>query len=132
MQLQNDRMSMEELGDLLKEANQTLKYAKEAGERFSKEANITLAKALDAYIHWEQRIKKTTQVGEKRLKMKTQVGEKRLKCQAHDAEQCIERKIEDGIVRIKQAANETAQVDYERDLEGSLTVFVCAHKCDSI
>ncbi|KAH3824608.1 hypothetical protein DPMN_126445 [Dreissena polymorpha] len=54
--LQNDRMSLEELGDLLEETSQTLKYAKEAGERFSKEANITLAKALD--IHWEQRNKK--------------------------------------------------------------------------
>ncbi|KAH3709112.1 hypothetical protein DPMN_068573 [Dreissena polymorpha] len=145
--LQNDRISFKELGELLKEAYQTLTHAKEAGERFSEEAERTLANANDYITCLEQRIKKKTRVGEQRIKKKTQVGVQRLSNQTHvgqrclksktqsgvehierkryDAEQCLESKIQDstkrieynlqdGIMRMQQAANKTTQVEYER------------------
>ncbi|KAH3799229.1 uncharacterized protein CXorf38-like isoform X3 [Dreissena polymorpha] len=70
--LQNDRLSIKELGDLLKEAYRTLVLAKEAGERFSLEAERTLEQVTKA---GERRLKSATHAGQQRLKIKTKVGE---------------------------------------------------------
>ncbi|KAH3698013.1 hypothetical protein DPMN_085528 [Dreissena polymorpha] len=83
--LQNDRLSLTELGELLKEANQTITRAKEVGERLSKEAERTLTEGLDT-------LEATIQAGVQR----------------------VQSEIMDSIVRIKQAANEKGQDDFER------------------
>ncbi|XP_052221363.1 uncharacterized protein LOC127837943 isoform X1 [Dreissena polymorpha] len=154
--LQNDRMSFEELGKLLKEVNQTLEEAKKTGKRFSEMAERTLSKHLQKMDATNQlgliRLKKKTTVGEQRLHSKTKVGEHRLERKTpfgaqiiesrtqygeqriekktNDADQCIDSKVHNGtqrieisvqhgIERMQQAANKTAQADYERDVEDS-------------
>ncbi|KAH3861050.1 uncharacterized protein LOC127865851 [Dreissena polymorpha] len=87
--LQNDRISLEDLGKLLIEANQILTQTKEAGERFSEEAEKTLKEGLDA------------------LEAKIQAGE-----------QSIENKTQESINRIKQAANEKELDEYDRGVAG--------------
>ncbi|XP_052220832.1 uncharacterized protein LOC127837636 [Dreissena polymorpha] len=128
--LQNDRNSVQELGELLKESHQTLTHATEAGERISQEAKRTLSKAmqkLDAAIKCgEQRLKRETEVGEQRIESKTHIGEERIgsktqhgeqliENKARDAELCIERTVQNAIMRM----NETSQIDYERGVAGS-------------
>ncbi|KAH3798883.1 hypothetical protein DPMN_152486, partial [Dreissena polymorpha] len=127
--VQNDCISIEELGDLLKEVYETLENAQEVVERFSEEAERTLSNALqklDATILFgKKRLERKTQVGEQRLKIKTNVGKQRLERKTKfgeqhlerktkDGEQFIESKVQDGIVRLEQTANKTAQAAYER------------------
>ncbi|XP_052228907.1 uncharacterized protein LOC127843119 isoform X4 [Dreissena polymorpha] len=126
--LQNDHMSINELGELLKEAYRTLKHAKEAGESFSDEAKRTFAKANAYLMCVEQRLNKKTQVGEQRLTNQTHAGQRRLKSKTkaglehierkrNDAEQCLESKIKEiliKITRMQETANKTTQVEYER------------------
>ncbi|KAH3798868.1 hypothetical protein DPMN_152471 [Dreissena polymorpha] len=127
--VQNDCISIEELGDLLKEVYETLENAQEVVERFSEEAERTLSNALqklDATILFgKKRLERETQVGEQRIKIKTNVGKQRLERKTKfweqhlerktkDGEQFIESKVQDGIVRLEQTANKTAQAAYER------------------
>ncbi|XP_052234522.1 uncharacterized protein LOC127847037 isoform X2 [Dreissena polymorpha] len=127
--LQNDRMSLTELGEMLKGAYQTLENVKMAGECFSKEAEKTLRAGIKRIKSMkkigEQRLKSTTKVGEQRLKTMTKVVEQRIESKRKDAEQKLESKIQDGtqriesnvndgIVRIQQSARKTASEDYER------------------
>ncbi|XP_052267291.1 uncharacterized protein LOC127869057 isoform X2 [Dreissena polymorpha] len=91
--LQNDRMSFEELGKLLKEVNQTLEEAKKTGKRFSEMAENTLSKHL-------QKLDATNQLGLKRLKKKTTVGEQRLHSKTKVGEHRLERKTQFGAQRI--------------------------------
>ncbi|KAH3798598.1 uncharacterized protein LOC127837667 [Dreissena polymorpha] len=173
--LQNDRMSFEELGKLLKEANQTLEDAKRASECFSEKAERTMVKALQKLgkttMFWEQRLQSKTKLGEHRLERKTQFdeqrlysrtkygeyclenkaffgekrlqsktqhgverieskakyGEQRIETMINKADQCLDSKVHYGTQRIEisvqhgielmqQAANKTAQADYERDV----------------
>ncbi|XP_052250626.1 uncharacterized protein LOC127857916 isoform X2 [Dreissena polymorpha] len=118
--LQNDRMSFEELGKLLKEVNQTLEEAKKTGKRFSKIAERTLSKHLQKLDATNQlgliRLKKKTTVGEQRLHSKTKYGEHRLERKTQSGAQRIESSVQHGIERMQQAANKTAQADYERDV----------------
>ncbi|XP_052250714.1 uncharacterized protein LOC127857964 isoform X2 [Dreissena polymorpha] len=118
--LQNDRMSFEELGKLLKEVNQTLEEAKKTGKRFSEIAERTLSnhlKKLDAtYQLGLIRLKKKTTVGEQRLHSKTKFGEHRLERKTQFGTQRIESSVQHGIERMQQAANKTAQADYEREV----------------
>ncbi|KAH3710906.1 hypothetical protein DPMN_070404 [Dreissena polymorpha] len=118
--LQNDRMSFEELGKLLKEVNQTLEKAKKTGERFSEIAKRTLSKHLQKLDATNQlgliRLKKKTTVGEQRLHSKTKFGEHRLERKTQFGAQRIESSVQHGIERMQQAANKTAQADYERDV----------------
>ncbi|XP_052250718.1 uncharacterized protein LOC127857964 isoform X6 [Dreissena polymorpha] len=120
--LQNDRMSFEELGKLLKEVNQTLEEAKKTGKRFSEIAERTLSnhlKKLDAtYQLGLIRLKKKTTVGEQRLHSKTKFGEHRLERKTQFGTQRIESSVQHGIERMQQAANKTAQADYEREVAG--------------
>ncbi|KAH3798977.1 hypothetical protein DPMN_152581 [Dreissena polymorpha] len=100
-------MSFEELGKLLKEVNQTFEEAKKTGERFSEMAERTLSKHL-------QKLDATNQFGLIRLKKMTILEQLCLyskKDREHRLEKCIER--------MQQAANKTAQADYERDVAGS-------------
>ncbi|XP_052245526.1 uncharacterized protein LOC127854502 [Dreissena polymorpha] len=90
--LQNDRISLDDLGKLLKEANQILTQAKEAGELFSGEAKRTLKEGLDA------------------LEAKIQAGE-----------QSIENKTQESINRIKQATNEKELDEYDRGVADFLS-----------
>ncbi|KAH3826250.1 hypothetical protein DPMN_128146 [Dreissena polymorpha] len=114
--LQNDRLSLVDLGKMLKEANQTLTHAKEAGERFSEEAERTLKKGLntlEAKIQAgkeclenktqtsEQRIEKKTHSGELRLENKTEAGEQRIENKTQCGEQSIENKTQAGEQRIE-------------------------------
>ncbi|XP_052246096.1 uncharacterized protein CXorf38 homolog [Dreissena polymorpha] len=85
LDLQNDCLTLTELGELLKEANQILIQARESGERFSENAERTLTEALNT------------------LEAAILAGEQR-----------IENKIQDGIERVTQAVYETVQEDYER------------------
>ncbi|KAH3710733.1 hypothetical protein DPMN_070226 [Dreissena polymorpha] len=121
--LQNDRMSFEELGKLLKEVNQTLEEAKKTGKRFSKIAERTLSKHLQKLDATNQlgliRLKKKTTVGEQRLHSKTKYGEHRLERKTQSGAQRIESSVQHGIERMQQAANKTAQADYERDVADS-------------
>ncbi|KAH3831125.1 hypothetical protein DPMN_104387, partial [Dreissena polymorpha] len=135
--MQNDRMSIKELGELLKEAHQTLKHAIEAGERFSGEAKRTCAEANAYFMCLKQSLKKKTQDGEQRLTNQTHAGQRRIKSKTKAglkhierkrqvAEQCLESKIKDGtqrieytmqdsITRMQQAANKSTQLEYERE-----------------
>ncbi|KAH3716694.1 hypothetical protein DPMN_059420 [Dreissena polymorpha] len=101
--LQNDRISLVDLGKLLKEANQILTQAKEAGERFSEEAERTLKEGLDA-------IEAKILAGEQSIENKTQAGE-----------QSIENKTQESINRIKQAANEKELDEYDRGVADLLS-----------
>ncbi|KAH3698000.1 hypothetical protein DPMN_085513, partial [Dreissena polymorpha] len=83
--LQNDRLSLTELGELLKEVNQTLTHAKEVGGRLSEEAERTLTEGMHT------------------LEATIQAGVQRIQSEARDS-----------IERIKQAVNEKGQDDYER------------------
>ncbi|XP_052250621.1 uncharacterized protein LOC127857915 isoform X2 [Dreissena polymorpha] len=151
--LQNDRMSFEELGKLLKEINQTLEEAKKTGKRFSEMAERTLSKHLqkldatnqlglkrlknrttvgEKRLHsktkvGEHRLERKTQFGAQRIESRTQYGEQRIEKKTNDADQCIDGKVHDvtqrieisvqhGIERMQQAANKTAQADYEREV----------------
>ncbi|KAH3709122.1 hypothetical protein DPMN_068583 [Dreissena polymorpha] len=107
--MQNDRMSIKELGELLKEAYQTLTHAKEAGERFSEEAERTLANANNYIISGEQRLKKKTHVGEQRIKKKTQVGEQRLTKQTHVGQRCLKSKTQTGVEHIERKRQDAEQ-----------------------
>ncbi|KAH3717214.1 uncharacterized protein LOC127856046 [Dreissena polymorpha] len=95
LNLQKDRLSLTELGELLKEANQTVIKAKETGERFSENAERTLT------------------VGLQTLEAAILAGEIRL-----------ESKAQDMIVRIQQAANEKEKEDYERAVADLLSRLV--------
>ncbi|KAH3870973.1 hypothetical protein DPMN_034167 [Dreissena polymorpha] len=109
--LQNDRLSLDDLGKLLKEANQTLTQAKEAGEHFSEEAVRTLKEGLNTLeakiLAGEQRLKNKAQAGEQSIENKTQAGEK-----------IIENKTQESIIRINQAANEKELDEYEQGVAG--------------
>ncbi|KAH3771141.1 hypothetical protein DPMN_172443 [Dreissena polymorpha] len=94
--LQNDRLSLDDLGKLLKEANQTLTQGKEAGERFSKEAERTLREGLNT-------LEVTIQAGKDRIENQTQAGEKR-----------IEIKTQESINLINRTVIEKDQDEYER------------------
>ncbi|KAH3799244.1 hypothetical protein DPMN_152850 [Dreissena polymorpha] len=137
MQLQNNRISINELDELLKEADQTLKRAQKASEQVSLETQRTVAKAmqsLDATILFvEQRLENITKNGAQQLDEMTYIMRERteeLKYEMHirsdriacDAKQFLEYKmveftqridnnIEDGILRIQQTANNKVQVD---------------------
>ncbi|KAH3710777.1 hypothetical protein DPMN_070272 [Dreissena polymorpha] len=123
MQLQNDRMSFEELGKLLKEVNQTLEEAKKTGKSFSEIAERTLSKHLQKLDATYQlgliRLKKKTTVGEQRLHRKTKFGENRLERKTQFGAQRIKNRVQHGIKRMQQAANKTAHADYEREVAGS-------------
>ncbi|KAH3782859.1 hypothetical protein DPMN_160779 [Dreissena polymorpha] len=90
--LQKDRLSLTELGEMLKEANQTLKYAQEVGKHLSE----TLTEGLNT------------------LEATIQTGEKGIERKIYDAEKCLEKQTRTSIMRIKHAANEKEQEDYER------------------
>ncbi|XP_052237781.1 uncharacterized protein LOC127849098 [Dreissena polymorpha] len=92
--LQNDRLSLVDLGKMLKEANQTLTHAKEAGERFSEEAERTLKEGLNT-------LEAKIQAGKERLENKTQTSEQRIEKKAHSGEQRIENKTQAGEQRIE-------------------------------
>ncbi|KAH3770511.1 hypothetical protein DPMN_171798 [Dreissena polymorpha] len=94
--LQNDRLSLDDLGKLLKEASQTLTQAKEAGEHFSKEAERTLREGLNT-------LEATIQAGKDRIENQTQAGEKR-----------IEIKTQESINLINRTVIEKDQDEYER------------------
>ncbi|XP_052231770.1 uncharacterized protein LOC127845103 isoform X2 [Dreissena polymorpha] len=94
--LQNDRLSLDDFGKLLKEANQTLTQAKETGERFSKEAERTLHEGLNT-------LEATIQAGKDRIENQTQAGEKR-----------IEIKTQESINLINRTVIEKEQDKYER------------------
>ncbi|XP_052219511.1 uncharacterized protein LOC127836904 isoform X2 [Dreissena polymorpha] len=140
--LQNDRLSLVDLGKMLKEANQTLTHAKEAGERFSEEAERTLKEGLntlEAKIqtgkkrlenktqtseqrikkkahHGEQRLENKTQAGEQSIENKTQSGEQSIENKTQAGEQSIENKTQESINRINQAAIEKELDEYERSV----------------
>ncbi|KAH3811686.1 uncharacterized protein LOC127833603 [Dreissena polymorpha] len=120
--LQNDRMSLKDLGELLKEAYQTLEHAKETGERVSKEAERTLAEALkkiDTSIQaGEQRIECKTQLGEQRIDSTTQLGEQRIESKTQLGEQRIESKTQLGEQRI----DSTTQLGEQRIESKTLAV----------
>ncbi|XP_052221620.1 uncharacterized protein LOC127838087 isoform X4 [Dreissena polymorpha] len=131
--LQNDRMSFEELGKLLKEVNQTLEEAKKTGERFSEMAEKTLSKHLQKLDATNQlgliRLKKKTTVGEQRLHSKTKVGEHRLErktqfgaqiiySRTRNGEQRIEKKTNDGKHRLERKTQFGAQIIYSRTRNG--------------
>ncbi|XP_052285449.1 uncharacterized protein LOC127881542 isoform X11 [Dreissena polymorpha] len=114
--LQNDRLTLVDLGKMLKEANQTLTHAKEAGERFSEEAERTLKEGLntlEAKIQAgkeclenktqtsEQRIEKKALSGEQRLENKTQAGEQSIENKTQCGEQSIENKTQAGEQRLE-------------------------------
>ncbi|KAH3794908.1 uncharacterized protein LOC127838480 isoform X2 [Dreissena polymorpha] len=143
--LQNDRMSLKEVCELLKEvlkeadqlkerceellieADKRLKYAKEAGESFSKEAERTLAEALQniesAIQAGEQRIVSKMQLGEQRIVSKTQLGEQRIDSTTQLGAQKIESTTQAGEQRIDSTTRageqriETKGHDVEQDLE---------------
>ncbi|KAH3771093.1 hypothetical protein DPMN_172395 [Dreissena polymorpha] len=94
--MQNDRLSLDDLGKLLKEANQTLTQAKETGERFSKEAERTLHEGLNT-------LEATIQAGKDRIENQAQAGEKR-----------IEIKTQESINLINRTVIEKEQDKYER------------------
>ncbi|XP_052285459.1 uncharacterized protein LOC127881542 isoform X24 [Dreissena polymorpha] len=98
--LQNDRLSLDDLGKLLKEANKTLTQAKEAGERFSEEAVRTLREGLNTLeakiLAGEQRLKNKAQAGEQSIENKTQAGEKIIENKTQAGEQRIENKTQAG------------------------------------
>ena len=98
--MQNDRLSLDDLGKLLKEANQTLTQAKETGERFSKEAERTLHEGLNT-------LEATIQAGKDRIENQTQAGEKR-----------IEIKTQESINLINRTVIEKEQDKYERGVAG--------------
>ncbi|XP_052242705.1 uncharacterized protein LOC127852782 isoform X3 [Dreissena polymorpha] len=140
--LKNDRLSFVDLGKMLKEANQTLTHAKEAGERFSEEAERTLKEGLntlEAKIQagkerlenktqtsehriekkahsGEQRLENKTQAGEQRIEKKTQCGEQSIENKTQAGEQSIENKTQESINRINQAAIGKELDEYERDV----------------
>ncbi|XP_052242708.1 uncharacterized protein LOC127852782 isoform X6 [Dreissena polymorpha] len=93
-QLQNDRLSLDDLGKLLKEANQTLTHAKEAGERFSEEAERTLKEGLNT-------LEAKIQAAKERIENKTQTSEQRIEKKAHSGEQRLENKTQAGEQRIE-------------------------------
>ncbi|XP_052219435.1 uncharacterized protein LOC127836851 isoform X2 [Dreissena polymorpha] len=75
----------------------------------------------------ENRLERKTQFGAQRIESRTQYGEQRIENKTNDADQCIDSKVHDGtqrieisvqhgIERMQQAANTTAQADYERDV----------------
>ncbi|KAH3691901.1 hypothetical protein DPMN_192443, partial [Dreissena polymorpha] len=111
--LQNDRMSFEELGKLLKEVNQTLEEAKKTGKRFSEMAEKTLSKHLQKLDATNQlgliRLQKKTTVGEQRLHSKTKVGEHRLERKTTFGAQRIESKTQYGEQRIEKKTNDADQ-----------------------
>ncbi|KAH3770997.1 hypothetical protein DPMN_172297, partial [Dreissena polymorpha] len=94
--LQNDRLSLDDLGKLLIEANQTLTQAKKAGARFSKEAERTLREGLNT-------LEATIQAGKDRIENQTQAGEKR-----------IEIKTQESINLINRTVIEKEQDEYKR------------------
>ncbi|KAH3770986.1 hypothetical protein DPMN_172286 [Dreissena polymorpha] len=98
--LQNDRLSLDDLGKLLIEANQTLTQAKKAGARFSKEAERTLHEGLKT-------LEATIQAGKDRIENQTQAGEKR-----------IEIKTQESINLINRTVIEKEQDEYERGVAG--------------
>ncbi|XP_052214916.1 uncharacterized protein LOC127833604 isoform X2 [Dreissena polymorpha] len=125
--LQNDRMSLKEVCELLKEVlkeadqlkercEELMEEAKETGEHFSREAERNLAEALqklETLIQaGEQRIDSKTQLGEQRIDSKTQLGEQRIDIKTQLGEQRIESKV---LVAEKQI--ETKGHDVEQDLE---------------
>ncbi|KAH3800558.1 hypothetical protein DPMN_154191 [Dreissena polymorpha] len=81
--LQNDSISLDTLGDLLKEAYQTLNDAKEAGQRYSEMAERSLSKGL-------KRLENAIQVGQQRLESKTNIGEQRMIMKTHTVEEGIQ------------------------------------------
>ncbi|XP_052260558.1 uncharacterized protein LOC127864705 isoform X2 [Dreissena polymorpha] len=122
--LQNDRLSLVDLGKMLKEANQTLTHAKEAGERFSEEAERTLKEGLntlEAKIQAgkeclenktqisEQRIEKKALSGEQRLENKTQAGEQRIENKTQCGEKSIENKTQAGEQRLENKTQSEEQ-----------------------
>ena len=105
--MQNDRLSLTALFELLKEANQTLKYVQEVGKRYSETLTEGL-NTLEATIQaWESGIESKIYDVEKSLEKKTQVMEQRIKCETQTS-----------IMRIKEAPNEKEQEDYERSVAG--------------
>ncbi|KAH3801168.1 hypothetical protein DPMN_154815 [Dreissena polymorpha] len=121
--LQNERMSLKEVCELLKEvlkeadqlkerceelmeeADKRLKYAKETDKHFSKEAERTLAEALQkiesAIQAGEQRIDSKTQLGEQRIDSTTQLGAQRIESTTQAGEQRIKSTTQDGEQRIE-------------------------------
>ncbi|XP_052232504.1 uncharacterized protein LOC127845534 isoform X2 [Dreissena polymorpha] len=132
-ELQNDRISIEELGELLNEAYRTLKHATEAGECIlSAEAERTFAQVIFKHClkektrDGEQPLTSQKHNGQRRFKRKTKAGLELIQRKSYDAEECLESKIKDGtqqieytmqdrITSMQQAANTTSQIEYERE-----------------
>ncbi|KAH3798121.1 hypothetical protein DPMN_151711 [Dreissena polymorpha] len=64
--------------------------------------------------HGEQCIENKTQLGRQWIDSKTHEAEKTLESKIKDGAQRIEYNVQDGIMCMKQAANETVQLEYER------------------
>ncbi|XP_052284776.1 uncharacterized protein LOC127881122 [Dreissena polymorpha] len=112
-QLQNDRLSLFELGEMLKDANQTLKQAKEAGKHFSKVAEITLQEAL-------QSIEATIQAGKQHIETVISDSKKQLDIHTQDSVRKISEETRVGIERIQQVEINQAMDDYGRDVDDML------------
>ncbi|KAH3844242.1 hypothetical protein DPMN_086498 [Dreissena polymorpha] len=100
--LQNDRMSFEELGKLLKEANHTLEDAKKAGECVSEKAERTLEK-LEAGLHelsaqalrGKQGIQSATMIGCNTLISTTEAGVHEQKAAKDDIVAQVKKEVRD-------------------------------------
>ncbi|KAH3781007.1 uncharacterized protein LOC127841945 isoform X1 [Dreissena polymorpha] len=117
--LQNDRMSLSELGELLKEADRTLKNANEVGERVSEAAERKLAECLEqleaSLQAGEKRIQSRIDDGKQRIEQAIQDGKQHIGVKIQNGERCIESKIDNG----KQHIEQTIQ-DGEKRIEAKI------------
>ncbi|KAH3875656.1 uncharacterized protein LOC127869452 [Dreissena polymorpha] len=105
--LQNDRISLTELGTLLREAQQTLINANKAGEKFAEKARSTLEEVL-------AKIEQFIQAGEKRIDEKTVEAENKITEKTQDATNYIDRKTQDATNDIDRKTHESEVLIHQR------------------